>query len=160
VTPPPNDYEDINSNRADIRELQRDMAETKRDIGIFGSLVHRIDATIEKLHELSINISRLLAVHEQRFAQNEEMRKSSNERSLEDKAEIEKKIDNEVKRLEENDEKMMSEFRVYRVESNTHMLGIESKLTRIEKLAWIVTGGAMVVGYLLAETNLLSRFIH
>ena len=50
-----------------VKELQTEVAVIKRDINQFGVLFTKLDVTIEKISDVSNNISRLLAVHEERL---------------------------------------------------------------------------------------------
>lgn len=60
------------SEREELAELDTRVAVLERDVGQFNGFFHRLDATIEKLTEVSSSIKEMLAVHEVRIRQTDD----------------------------------------------------------------------------------------
>ena len=106
------------------------LAVLEEKLGNMVEVISRLDATIEKLSDLSVNVSRMLAVHEEKL-----------EFARESAAETAKEIDELEERIEG------------RLEAHS------SRIRGIEKRVWIGLGIAMAVTIFLQSpvvSNLLS----
>jgi hypothetical protein len=60
--------------------------------------------------------------------------------------------------LEKLNEKILTEMKAIREESKNNHAALNKKISDMEKWMWIVTGGAMVVGFLLSKVINVSKF--
>jgi chromosome segregation ATPase len=129
---------------AEIVGLQKDVSSTK-------AVIEKLDVTIQKLTDVSSNVSRLLAVHETRLDSQEKaghaltllIEKTKQAMDSELKAvnahigiserDLRKEID------EKNDEVM------------EQLAKVTTELKTLQKWMWLVSGGGAVVGFLLAN---------
>ena len=93
-------------------------------------VISRLDDTIEKLSDLSVNVSKMLAVHEEKL-----------EFARESAAETAKEIDD------------LEEKIVERIEANS------SRIRSIEKRVWIGLGICLAVTVLLQSPNITEVFL-
>ncbi len=154
---------------ADLNELSKQVSELRADMAQINTLVDRLDITIEKLTEVSSSVSQLLAVQGSRLDQQE---KSSNQLSLllekrkdefsESVEILHKRINTTEKdfkaELEKSNEKILGEMKAIREESKSNYAALNKKISDMEKWMWIVTGGALVVGFLLSKVINVSKF--
>lgn len=147
---------------ADFNELAKEVSALRADMAQINTLVDRLDVTIEKLTEVSTNVSQLLAVQGSRLDQQE---RSSNQLSLlieKRKDEVSESIEVLHKRinttekdfkqeLEKLNEKILVEMKAIREDNSLQYKSLNEKITKLEKWMWIVTGGAAVVGFLLSK---------
>jgi ABC-type transporter Mla subunit MlaD len=154
---------------SDLNELSKQVSELRADMAQINTLVDRLDVTIEKLTEVSSSVSQLLAVQGSRLDQQE---KSSNQLSLllekrkdefsESVEILHKRINTTEKdfklELEKLNEKILTEMKAIREESKNNHAALNKKISDMEKWMWIVTGGAMVVGFLLSKVINVSKF--
>lgn len=154
---------------ADLNELSKQVNELRADMAQINTLVDRLDVTIEKLTEVSSSVSQLLAVQGSRLDQQE---KSSNQLSLllekrkdefsESVEILHKRINTTEKdfkaELEKSNEKILEEMKAIREESKSNYAALNKKISDMEKWMWIVTGGAMVVGFLLSKVVNVAKF--
>ena len=147
---------------ADLNELAKEVSALRADMAQINTLVDRLDVTIEKLTEVSTNVSQLLAVQGSRLDQQE---RSSNQLSLlieKRKDEVSESIEILHKRintterdfkqeLEKLNEKILEEMKAIREDNLEQHKALNEKISKLEKWMWIVTGGAAVVGFLLSK---------
>lgn len=155
---------------ADLNELAKEVSALRADMAQINTLVDRLDVTIEKLTEVSTNVSQLLAVQGSRLDQQE---RSSNQLSLlieKRKDEVSESIENLHKRinttekdfkqeLEKLNERILDEIKAIREDNLEQHKALNEKISKLEKWVWYVTGGAAVVGFLLSKViNLGTLF--
>lgn len=155
---------------ADLNELAKEVSALRADMAQINTLVDRLDVTIEKLTEVSTNVSQLLAVQGSRLDQQE---RSSNQLSLlieKRKDEVSESIEILHKRinttekdfkveLEKLNEKILGEIKAIREDNLEQHKALNEKISKLERWVWYVTGGAAVVGFLLSKViNLATLF--
>ena len=145
-----------------IDNLSKEVSALRADMAQINTLVDRLDLTIEKLTEVSTNVSQLLAVQGSRLDQQE---RSSNQLSLlieKRKDEVSESVETLHKRidisekdlkteLEKVNEKILNEIKAIRTESQAQHIAINKKISDMERWMWLVTGGAAVVGFFLSK---------
>lgn len=147
---------------ADVSYLQQDMAKV-------GTLVDRLDATIDKLTEVSTSLSHLMAVHESKLTAQEILTKQTTELVEKRRVEMDDKIqqlharissgEKELgNKIEDQYDELMIEIKAMRAESTVQHNTLSDRITSMEKWHWIVIGGAIVVGTLISQLNLDQIF--
>ena len=143
-----------NEKMADnIYSLQKDMAQ-------IGPLVERLDITIEKLTEVSANVSTLLAVHDNRIEFHEKVLEKIQTLIEDNRRESDKNIKDVYFRvetverdlyseIEANQEKVLKEIKDMRAESNLQHNELKARVLRIDKWMWTMIGGLTVLTVLL-----------
>lgn len=129
-------------------------------------LLSRVDAALDKISEVSLNVSKLLAVHEQRIESQEEASRklddktdelhsrvsSSEQRLRNEMAEGQKEILMEIKNLRTDMSEDITEMtHSIREDVAAKLDGISSRVTKLERLSWLVIGGATVIGFIIAQ---------
>lgn len=151
----------------DLNEIAKEVSALRADMAQINTLVDRLDITIEKLTEVSTNVSQLLAVQGSRLDQQE---RSSSQLSLlieKRKDEVSESLENLHKRinstekdfkieLEKLNEKILDEMKAIREDNLEQHKALNEKISKLEKWVWYVTGGAAVVGFLLSKVVNLS----
>lgn len=135
----------------EIYKIQNDVTSLQKDMTQVNTIVDKLDLTIEKLTDVSSNVSRLLAVHETRIENNE--RTGSQLANLIEKNK--ESIDNELKNINNKislTEKELREDIEERNEEVMTKLGALSKdLQTLQRWIWLVSGGGAVIGFILAN---------
>jgi archaellum component FlaC len=111
-------------------------------------IVTKLDDSIDKLTEVSSNISKLLAVQEQRMntIEKDTDRNQDDIRHLYGKLDImskdiNDKLDQSMKNSAEGHEKIMLRF-------DEKIKGLDARVKVLEVWRWLVIGGAVAIGYL------------
>jgi len=107
----------------------------------------KIDDAIQRLAQVANDLSKILAVHEQRIIQQEKTADNITDLVEKRREELEEKIKTIYETIKKEDTLIFSE---------TKKLG--EKISSIEKMIWIATGAGSVVGYLISVgINYLKR---
>jgi len=93
-------------------------------------IVLRIDAAIEKLSEVNITVSRMLAVHEERIA-----------------------------KQEETDTILFAKIDKLRDKMDSDHDSVLQRLRGLEKRVWMVVGGLSVLTFVMNKNVLISKFL-
>jgi len=104
----------------------------KRDIDAVVGLADKFDVAIDRLSEVSINIEKMLAVHESRLQTTEKQNEIIHQRITDFKKDISDKIDN------------------LREENETQHKEVSERIARLEKWKWFVVGIGAAIGFLMS----------
>jgi chromosome segregation ATPase len=145
-------------------------------------MVSRFDTALDKISEVSLNVSKLLAVHEQRLESQENHAKESKEADLalhsrltsteqrlrQEMADGQKEILHEIKSLrtdvEDLGDDLTKKHEVLKADLeadfSTKIDKVSGRVTKLERWAYIVIGGATVIGFLLSQALGVLQLFH
>ena len=144
-----------------VDKLSEDVSYLNRDMAVVNTLVGRLDTTIDKLTDISNNVSNLLAVHETKLTAQEIISKQLSDLVEARRVETDDKVqllherissgERELKAsIDEQYDELMKEIKEMRAESTTQHTTLSDRITAMEKWMWTVVGGAIVVGGIIA----------
>jgi predicted transcriptional regulator len=154
---------------SDVKKLSENVASLQKDMAQVGTLVERLDVTIEKLTEVSSTVSQLLAVQgnrlefqekiQERLEKMVEDRRSETSRSIK---EVYVRIENVERGLQEDMDDGYNKIAVKLEQlgkegSDQHKV-LNDRMTRMEKWMWMLIGGGVVVGALFSNINFPAIF--
>ena len=93
-------------------------------------IILKLDATIEKLSDVNTNVSRLLAVHEERISKQEEI-----------------------------DEILFDKIDKLRDKMDRNYDGLLQRLRQLEKRVWLTIGGIAVMSFIVNNSGIFSKFL-
>ena len=152
-----------------VKSLETQVALVKQDVSQIGQLFSKLETALDKITDVSNNISQILAVHEQRLHEGEK----EFETLRSDMNTAEDKFDNEVKDLHsrltsntrEIENKMSKEIdkvldsikdlKEHLIDKNDK---IENRLVALERWRWILVGAMIVFSMIVPELPSLSVF--
>jgi ABC-type siderophore export system fused ATPase/permease subunit len=125
-----------------------------------GLLVDRLDTTIDKLADISNNVSNLLAVHETKLSAQEIISKQTVDLVEKRRVETDDKLQTIHARISSGEKELadkidtqydeiMFELKEMRRESTEQHNKLSGRITTMEKWMWAVVGGAGVIGALI-----------
>jgi DNA repair ATPase RecN len=143
---------------SDVKKLAETISTLQQDMAQVGTLVDRLDVTIEKLTEVSTRVSELLAVQGTRLLNQEkvseqiqeliEKRRVETDTNIKDVyirvERVEKDLYNEI---EASQEKVLKEIKEMRAESTTQHNELKGKVNRLEKWMWTCIGAIVVISF-------------
>ena len=125
----------------------------KRDIEDVKSIHGRLDVAIDKLTDVSNSIHRMLAVHEEKLARQEESSVELEQQIEKRRSEVLTKIDDLHSRITTNTKEIMINAAAQHAEQNKEIQKIREDLSGrigvMEKWRHVLIGGSIVVGFLL-----------
>jgi restriction endonuclease Mrr len=144
-----------------VNKIAEDLSYLSRDMAVVNTLVGRLDATIDKLTDISSSVSNLLAVHETKLTSQEVISKQLSNLVETRRVETDEKIqllherissgEREIKvSIDEQYDELMKEIKEMRAESATQHTTLSDRITTMEKWMWTVIGGSAIVGGIIA----------
>lgn len=148
----------------DELSIRTDVEILKRDMHQLNGLFSRLDVTIEKLSEVSSNLSRMIAVHESRLEKQEEADKQLHamvdllfnkmEERRKESDTIKEDVRKEISNLHSD---LVSEIKEIKTCTTNYHQEINDRVTAIERWKWMMIGGGVIIGFFVS--NLVSKFI-
>ena len=136
-----------------MAELETEVQLLKRDIEDVKSIHGRLDVAIDKLTDVSNSIHRMLAVHEEKLARQEEASVELEQQIEKRRSEVLTKIDDLHSRITTNTKEIMINAAAQHAEQNKEIQKIREDLSGrigvMEKWRHVLVGGSIVVGFLL-----------
>jgi len=128
------------------------------ELEIIKSVVTKLDVSLEKITEVSNNISRLLAVHDERLSNLEKVnnRHEQDSRDLQFRiASISKEITSQFNEMEDRLESRLKEhavtMRSMQASFSDKVGSVEKRIEALERWRWIVIGAAFTIGYIIEQ---------
>jgi DNA repair ATPase RecN len=145
---------------SDVKKLSETISTLQQDMAQVGTLVDRLDVTIEKLTEVSTRVSELLAVQGTRLENQEKV--SEQIQTLIEKRRVEtdaniKDVYIRVERVEKDlytdieasQTKVLTEIKEMRAESTKQHNELKGKVNRLEKWMWTCIGAIVVISFII-----------
>ena len=143
-----------------MSELETEVQLIKRDIEDVKSIHSRLDVAIDKLTDVSNSIHRMLAVHEEKLARQEEASVELEQQIEKRRSEVLTKIDDLHSRITTNTKEIMINAAAQHAEQNKEIQKIREDLSGrigvMEKWRHVLIGGSIVIGFLLHKFVELS----
>ena len=141
-------------------ELETQVQLLKKELHDQSKIHDRIDVAIEKLTDVSNSIHRMLAVHEEKIARQEEALFEAENKIEERRSELSSKIDELHSRITTNTKEIMSAAASQHQEQNKEIQKIRDELsTRVgvlEKWRWIIIGGSIIAGFIIQKYMIIG----
>lgn len=147
-------------SNSDVKKLAETISTLQQDMAQVGTLVDRLDVTIEKLTEVSTRVSELLAVQGTRLEAQEkvsvhlqeliEKRRMETDTNIKDVYLRVEKVEKDLyDEIEASQDKVLKEIKEMRTESTNQHNELKSKVNRLEKWMWTMIGGIAVVSFII-----------
>lgn len=136
-----------------IYDLKVEIEGIKKDLENVSSINSRLDTAIEKLADVSSSIKSMLAVHEEKIAQQERTDEIIFEK-IKDRAEEIDSVYRELQReISQVERRLLIEIKALRND-------IGSRVSMLEKLRWILLGAGIVIVFMITKNfnSLLDIF--
>jgi len=140
------------------------------EVEVLKSVVNKLDQSIEKISQVSNDIGRLLAVHNERIDQLERMSdlrvdeiKELHSRITTQTREIVDKMDAMQSRLEHKmnaqSEASQAQHKEIQNEIKTDIARVESRVSALENWKWWIIGAAAAVGFILGNLSDIAKVL-
>ena len=143
-----------------MAELETKVKLLEKEIHDRKGVFQRLDIAIEKLTDVSNCINRMLAVHEEKIARQEEAIFDAEGLIETRRIELTVKIDDLHSRITTNTKEIMTAATQQHKEHTDDIQKLRNDLTTrvgiLEKWRWLIIGGSIVVGFLLHKFMIVS----
>ena len=134
----------IPTNTDSVQKLAVDVEGLKKDIENVNNIQGRLDNAIEKLTDVSTSIKSMLAVHEQKIAQSEKTEEILFDKVRERGEELDIVYRDLQRDISQTEKRLLLEIKSLKSDIN-------ERVNVLERWRWLILGGAIVVGYILAK---------
>lgn len=118
------------------------------------SRINKIDEVIQRLAAVASDLSKLIAVNDQRLSQQEKNAENIThllEKRREDlEAKVEEIYETIYKKDAETLQQIKEDIKASRIDSVLHHQRIDKKIETIQRFVWMACGGGTVIGYLIS----------
>ena len=136
-----------------MTELETEVELLKKELRGQKKIHDRLDIAIEKLTDVSNSIHRMLAVHEEKLARQEEAIFQAEEQIEVRRTEVLKQIDELHSRITTNTKDIMAAAAQQHAQQNKEIQRIRDELVSrvgvLEKWRHVLIGGSIVIGFIL-----------
>ena len=136
-----------------MSELETEVRLLKKELEDQAKIHDRLDVAIEKLTDVSNSINRMLAVHEEKIARQEEALYDAEQQIEVRRNELLGKIDELHSRITTNSKEIMAAAQQAHLEQNREIQKIQREIEQrvgvLERWRHVIMGGSIVVGFLL-----------
>ena len=136
-----------------MAELETEVKLLKKELQDQAKIHDRLDVAIEKLTDVSNSIHRMLAVHEEKIARQEEAIFQAEEQIEVRRLELSKRLDELHSRITTNTKDIMSAALTQHQQQNREIQKIKDELISrvgvLEKWRHVLIGGSIVIGFML-----------
>jgi chromosome segregation ATPase len=153
-----------------VKSLETELAIVKNEIGQIGHLFSKLEITLEKITNVSTNVSQILAVHERRLHETDLQFESvknrmeiGDSRVKEDIKDLHSRVTSTSREVEEKMTREIEKVLHAIQDLKTHMLEkntkLEERIETLERWRWIMVGILIAAGVFLPEIrNFLISF--
>ena len=157
--------EDIDS----INDMRLQIGLLEKDIEVTTDFAQRVALSMEKIQEMSLNLVKMITLHEQRHNQHEKAeselkhdikelhsRITTQSRELHDRMDqVEKHITSRIDALRNE---LIESKKQLTVEEHKD-LSLKSKVDSLEKWRWTIVGALFVAGWVLGNLDIVGKLI-
>ena len=136
-----------------MAELETEVELLKKELHDQRKIHDRLDIAIEKLTDVSNSIHRMLAVHEEKIANQEEAQSRANTEFTTDIKELHSRVTSNYKELTDMITQQHKEQAQQMQELRNELAG---RVGVLEKWRWLIIGGSIVVGFIIQKFLILS----
>lgn len=154
--------------------IETDVALLKRDVKQMNDLFEKLDDAIAKIGELANNITRMIAIHEEKHSQHSKVEQElfglvekRREEIQEDIKELHSRITTTTRELSDDiselERKVLEAMKDLKTDLASQLAAektakktVEDRLSDLEKWRWYVMGIAATVGYLLSKFDIFN----
>ena len=135
------------------QDLNTEVALLKKEVSDIKVIFSRLDIVIEKITDVSSCVNRMLAVHEEKIANQEEAQSRANTEFTTDIKELHSRVTSNYKELTDMITQQHKEQAQQMQELRNELAG---RVGVLEKWRWLIIGGSIVVGFIIQKFLILS----
>ena len=135
------------------QDLNTEVALLKKEVSDIKVIFSRIDVAIEKITDVSSCVNRMLAVHEEKIANQEEAQSRANTEFTNDIKELHSRVTSNYKELTDMITQHHKEqaLQIQQIKND-----LNSRVGILERWRWLIIGGSIVIGFIIQKFLILS----
>ena len=135
------------------QDLNTEVALLKKEVSDIKVIFSRLDIAIEKITDVSSCVNRMLAVHEEKIANQEEAQSRANTEFTTDIKELHSRVTSNYKELTDM---ITQQHKEQAIQIRQLQNDLNGRVGILEKWRWLIIGGSIVVGFIIQKFLILS----
>ena len=135
------------------QDINTEVALLKKEVSDIKVIFSRLDVAIEKITDVSSCVNRMLAVHEEKIANQEEAQSRANTEFTNDIKELHSRVTSNYKELTEM---ITQHHKEQALQMQQIKNDLASRVGVLEKWRWVIIGGSIVIGFIIQKFLILS----
>lgn len=120
----------------------------------------RVEDAIERLTDISSNLNRMIAVHEQRIVQQEKESDLLHDTVEKRREEVEDKLKEVYNHMNEQEKNIFEEISKFREDTNRQYSHLNDKISQLEKYIWMAIGGGIAASWIISYVAKYFNIVH
>ena len=135
------------------QDINTEVALLKKEVSDIKVIFSRLDVAIEKITDVSSCVNRMLAVHEEKIANQEEAQSRANTEFTTDIKELHSRVTSNYKELTDMITQHHKEqaLQIQQIKND-----LNSRVGILERWRWLIIGGSIVIGFIIQKFLILS----
>ena len=135
------------------QDINTEVALLKKDVSDIKVIFSRLDIAIEKITDVSSCVNRMLAVHEEKIANQEEAQSRANIEFTNDIKELHSRVTSNYKELTDM---ITQHHKEQALQMQQIKNDLNSRVGILERWRWLIIGGSIVIGFIIQKFLILS----
>ena len=135
------------------QDINTEVALLKKEVSDIKVIFSRLDVAIEKITDVSSCVNRMLAVHEEKIANQEEAQSRANTEFTNDIKELHSRVTSNYKELTDM---ITQHHKEQALQMQQIKNDLNSRVGILERWRWLIIGGSIVVGFIIQKFLILS----
>ena len=135
------------------QDINTEVALLKKEVSDIKVIFSRLDVAIEKITDVSSCVNRMLAVHEEKIANQEEAQSRANTEFTNDIKELHSRVTSNYKELTDMITQQHKEQALHIQQLKNDL---NSRVGILERWRWLIIGGAIVIGFIIQKMPIWS----
>lgn len=119
----------------------------------------RIEDAIERLTEISADLNKMLAVHEQKLIHQEKAMVNIEDVLEKRRQELDLKLNVVYQTMRDEDKNVVSQLEAMRKEQKDQHDALTKKISSMEKIMWTYMGGVSILAFLITYGHEILQFL-
>jgi len=119
----------------------------------------RIEDAIERLTEISADLNKMLAVHEQKLIHQEKAMVNIEDVLEKRRQELESKLSGVYQTMRDEDKNVLAQLEAMRKEQKDQHDFISKKISAMEKIMWTYMGGVSLLAFIITYGHQILEFL-
>ena len=134
-------------------DINTEVALLKKEVSDIKVIFSRLDVAIEKITDVSSCVNRMLAVHEEKIANQEEAQSRANIEFTNDIKELHSRVTSNYKELTDM---ITQHHKEQALQMQQIKNDLNSRVGILERWRWLIIGGSIVIGFIIQKFLILS----
>ena len=136
-----------------MQDINTEVALLKKEVSDIKVIFSRLDVAIEKITDVSSCVNRMLAVHEEKIANQEEAQSRANTEFTNDIKELHSRVTSNYKELTDM---ITQHHKEQALQMQQIKNDLNSRVGILERWRWLIIGGSIVIGFIIQKFLILS----